>query len=158
MGNFDRLNYDPETGVFTWKHSPSNNVKDGDVAGFLNKKGYLEIGYNNKLHKAHRIAWFIYYGKWPAGDIDHINGIRSDNRIKNLRDVTNSVNLQNQHKARANNKSGLLGVHWSKRSKKWEASICIDGKNVYIGVFTDKNKAHEAYLSKKRQHHIGCTI
>lgn len=158
MENFDRLAYDPETGVFIWKYSHANNVRDGDIAGHLNKKGYFEIGYNNKFYRAHRIAWFIFYGEWPAGNIDHINGIRSDNRIENLRDVTNAVNAQNQHKARSNNKIGLLGVHWNKRAKKWQSTICIDGKNVYIGVFSDKNKAYEAYLLKKRQSHIGCAI
>lgn len=158
MENFDRLSYDAETGVFTWIASQSGRVKVGDVAGCDNGLGYLQIRYRDKNYRAHRLAWFITHGKWPDGDIDHINGKRSDNRIANLRDVSRSVNLQNQRKPRAGSKSGFLGVGWNKSRGKWMAYINIDGKVKYLGYFDDPAIAHEAYLTAKRSAHKGCTI
>ncbi len=157
MENFDRLNYDPETGVFKWAVS-GKCIAVGKMAGYTTPEGYLSIGYDNKLYLAHRLAWFITHGRWPDKQIDHINGNRSDNRIANLRDVSRSANSQNLRKAKSNNKIGLLGVSWGKRNKKWTALIFVNGKKISLGYFSDPLDAHNAYLQAKRKHHTGCTI
>jgi hypothetical protein len=157
MENFDRLNYDPETGDFIWNIS-GKGIAAGKAAGYTTPEGYLAIGYGYKLYLAHRLAWRIFYGNFPLGQIDHINGRRSDNRIANLRDVSTSVNQQNQKRARANNKCGLLGVYFEKRAKKWRALIFVNGKKVSLGYFDDPLDAHNAYLRAKRVNHAGCTI
>jgi hypothetical protein len=154
---FDRVSYNPKTGVFTWLKKVGRGNK-GNIAGHINKHGYLQIQCDRKKYQAHRIAWFMTYGKWPDGDIDHINGVRTDNRIENLRDVSRSNNLKNQRKPKANNKSGFLGVYWHKGDSKWIAKIKINGKNKHLGSFENPAIAHTAYLTAKRESHEGCTI
>ena len=152
------LHYDQDTGVFTWAIQKSLTIKVGDVAGSLSGNGYNQIFINRKSYKAHRLAWLYVYGEFPNKFIDHINGIRNDNRIINLRNVTKSENSQNQKTARTNNKSGFLGVSWEKKSHKWRASIRYNNKTTYIGLYETKELAHEAYLTKKREVHSCCTI
>jgi hypothetical protein len=94
VSNF--LNYNSNTGEFIWVKPRSLRLKPGDKAGYINPEGYVEIRFNYKKIKAHRLAWFIYYGKWPKHFIDHINGNPSDNRIKNLREVSSRENSMNQ--------------------------------------------------------------
>ena len=155
----DALSYDLETGVFTWKIAPkSHRVKQGAVAGGKTQPGYLVISFGGRLYKAHRLAWAFHYGDWPGKIVDHIDGNRLNNRIANLRDVSNSINLQNTRAARKNSLSGFLGVGWNKKSRKWRAQICIDGKAVALGYFDAPEEAHAAYLAAKRKHHPGCTI
>lgn len=153
-----QLHYCPDTGIFTRLVANSRRVKVGDIAGCLNDRGYIAIKVDSKLYKAHRLAWLYITGNWPENYIDHINGVKNDNRIGNLRDVTSSENNQNQRKSCANNKSGLLGVSWYKAMNKWNAQIELDGKRTHLGYFTDKHEAHNAYLTKKREIHSTCTI
>jgi hypothetical protein len=156
---FEKLAYDPETGIFTWAVSPKRStIKAGSVAGSMNSEGYLHIGYGGRKYFSHRLAWLITYGDWPSGQVDHINGCRTDNRLENLRDVTHSVNQQNQKKARKNNKSGFLGVCWHKKSSVWVAQITVGRKIKRIGSFGTAEEAHKAYLLAKRECHAGCTI
>lgn len=150
------LQYDAETGVFTWLVQTSIRVKAGHVAGSLKSDGYLQIKVDRKNHLAHRLAWFYMHGNWPEGQIDHRDGNRANNRISNLRDVSNSVNQQNQLRARLDNKCGLLGVCAS--LSKWQAMISIDGKKRYLGTFDTPEQAHAAYIAAKRELHEGCTI
>ena len=157
----EALNYYPDTGLFRWKIRTSNRVKVGDIAGAQNSKtGYQSISIDGKLHRSNRLAWLYVTGAWPAGDADHRNGVRADNRFENLRDVSRTVNLQNQRAARGNNRSsGLLGVSESKgRAKSWRASIKNEGRDQYLGRFHTKEEAHDAYLAAKRKLHEGCTI
>ena len=100
----------------------------------------------------------MYYGEHPKGDIDHINGIKDDNRIENLRDVSKSVNLQNRKQAPKHSSSGVLGVSWHEDCQKWRASIKIQGKKKYLGLFTSKEEAHQVYVAAKRQFHEGNTL
>lgn len=152
------LDYNPETGVFTWKkHRKSNLV--GSVAGCTSGKGYVRICVDFVSLKAHRIAWLFVYGEWPSGDVDHINGNKSDNRICNLRCVTRSENMQNLKRANKNNKSsGLLGVTWSKSRSCFVAGIWLNGRRKHLGVFDDPQVAHQAYLNAKRGLHPAGTI
>lgn len=150
------LDYCPRTGVFTWKVSPGPTDVAGNVAGHLNDEGYIIISIGYKNYKAHRLAWLCTYGELPSSMLDHINGNRSDNRIENLRQVTNCVNQRNVVAANSNSKSGLRGAAWSKSVKKWRAQIKVNGKDVSLGYFDTKEEAHEAYMKAKRQHHPEC--
>ena len=147
------FNYNPETGVFTRLVSVSDNAKAGDIAGTMNSGGYMKIVVCGRLYQSHRLAWLYVYGRWPAHEIDHINGIRTDNRIENLRDVIPSTNKQNQRNANSNNKLGLLGV--TRRSQGFHAQIRINGKCTYLGTFPTGEQAHAAYLDAKRKNHSG---
>lgn len=151
-----RLAFDANTGRFSWRVAPAKRFKVGQIAGSINQGGYVVIRCMGALYHAHRLAWLFERGQWPAGDIDHINGDRSDNRTANLRDVTRSVNQQNLKRARKDNGTGLLGV---KRARKgFEARINVDGSYLHIGTFDTAAAAHAAYIAAKRQHHQGNTL
>lgn len=102
--------YDPDTGIFTRLKS-AGNVKAGSVAGSADTKGYLRIMFQGTRYKCHRLAWYFTHGTWPDGVIDHINGDKADNRIVNLRDVTNKENCLNRHGANKNSQTGTLGIY-----------------------------------------------
>lgn len=144
------FDYDPETGIIRWMVR-KGSVQAGTVAGSPNDRGYIQIRIDKTTYRAHRLAWLIFYGRWPENQIDHINGIRTDNRIKNLREANAAQNAQNQRTASSDNKSGYLGV--SVFRNKWQAQIMVNGKNRYIGVYDTPEEAHEAYLAKKRELH-----
>lgn len=147
------LSYDASTGIFTRRISQTNRVKVGDIAGSPNQKGYINIMVDGRLYPAHRLAWLYVHGEWPRAQIDHINGTKTDNRIANLREATNSQNMQNMRTARSDNTSGLLGVRWHKRDKRWHARIMVDGKARHLGSFGSSDDAQAAYLAAKRQLH-----
>ena len=135
------MNYEPETGVFTWLMKPCRNVRVGEVAGSLNKgTGYVRVIVDRKRYLAHRLAWLYIYGDLPPDQLDHINRIKTDNRIGNLRLANNAENHQNMPMPR-NNTSGHIGVCWKKKSQKWEARITINKKQIHLGSFTDLSEA-----------------
>jgi hypothetical protein len=142
------MNYDPDTGVFSWSKR-RRGIKTNIPLGCDNGSGYLRITVLGTSHYAHRLAWFYTNKKWPEFEIDHINGVRNDNRIANLRDVPPSINQLNKHKAQSNSASKILGVCWHKKAMKWQAHICIFKKRHYLGLFDDINAAHDAYLLTK---------
>lgn len=146
-------------GVLIRKVARSNKVKVGDKVGTLYPNGYLKTGIGSKEYTVHGLIWLYHTGSLPKLDIDHINGIRSDNRIENLREVSRSVNMQNLKKAPAHNKtSGLLGVKRHSKGKRWQAQIQVNKKQIYLGLFDTKEEAQVAYLKAKREIHEGCTI
>jgi len=151
------LHYDPETGVFTWLVDRRPTIKAGDVAGCKNGIGYIVIKIDAVLYAAHRLAWLMMEQSWPTRNIDHINGIRNDNRWGNLRDAAQRINIQNRRSANANNKLGVLGVYKSRRGEQFEASI-YSGRKIILGLFDTPEEAHQAYLEAKRKLHEGCTI
>lgn len=144
------LNYDPETGIFSWKKK-RRGIKRGIQLGCNNGFGYLRITVLGKSYYAHRLAWMYVYGEWPKDQIDHINGDPSDNRISNLRAVTGIENQQNKINLSTKNKSSLMGVSWHKKAKKWQAHVCIYKQRKYLGLFEDINEAHSAYLREKEK-------
>jgi hypothetical protein len=124
----------------------------GTTAGSKTKRGYIEITVDGGRYWAHRLAWLYVNGDLPAGDIDHINGNRADNRISNLRDVPHVVNAQNRTRANRSNKSGVLGV-WLHQRGYWGACIQAAGARHHIGYFPTKEDAQAAYLSAKAALH-----
>lgn len=138
------LNYDSDTGIFTWKVNRHGSAAAGTVAGSVNSKGYRCIKIDGRLFQAHRIAWAMVHGEWPKRGIDHANRNRDENWIGNLRVATRSENSANSKKP-AHNTSGLKGVTWHKQRQKWAAQIGVHGKNKHLGLFATPEEAHEAY-------------
>jgi len=145
------LSYDPKTGLFTWLKKSSGKTILGSTAGRINRlSGRIQIKYKKKIYSAHRLAWYFYYGDWPSL-IDHKNQNPSDNKISNLRILSNSENCQNSSPPRKNNNCGYRGV--SKARKGWKAQICTAYKVVHLGTFNTPEEAHQAYLKAKKIHH-----
>lgn len=122
------------------------------------KNGYMCIGVDRKQRYAHRMAWLYMTGEMPEDQVDHINGIRTDNRWCNLRAANDRLNCENKHGPQSNNTSGYRGVWWSKINSRWIAEIWVNGKKNRIGSFTCVHEAGKAYLEAKRKLHEGCTI
>lgn len=140
------LNYDPETGEFTWRIKKQRGVV-GKSANILkvkeNGKRYFRIELAGKLHPAHRLAWFYTFNRWPVDEIDHLNGNGLDNRLANLREVVKGENAKNA-RLRADNVSGVTGVCRHKSTGKWQAQIKVNGQARYLGLFSNKQDAVEA--------------
>ena len=137
------LQYDPSTGIFTWKINRCV-VKVGDVAGCVNKaSGYYRLRLDGKCYSGHRIAWLYVHGEFPVDQIDHINRIKHDNRISNLRQATQLQNSQN-----LSNSTGIAKI-----GKSWIAKVKTNYKSKTIGKFSSKEQAHQAYLEAKQVLH-----
>lgn len=154
----ERLAYDAETGVFTWKPNESGSPQwNGRFAGKAtgsvdSDTGYVRIRLGSKLYYAHRLAWLLTTGDWPAGQIDHRNGVRTDNRLANLREATRAENAQNVA-LRKDNRAGATGVYLCRRSGRWVAEICASGKRHRMGGFGTAEEARTAYLAAKAELH-----
>lgn len=135
--DFKQVNYNPETGLF---FSIANITKP---IGTVNANGYVVFKVNGKLHYAHRVAFFLVNGFLPKM-VDHINGKKTDNRIKNLRAADATINGHNRQPK---------GVTKHKGSHKWIASIMVNYKRKHIGYFDTPELAHQAYLEAKKIHH-----
>ncbi|MFZ4072102.1 MAG: HNH endonuclease signature motif containing protein [Caulobacterales bacterium] len=138
------LTYDPETGVFTRRIQTCNNHKVGDVCNTVANNGYVLIGVKSKRWYAHRLAWLYVHGTWPDGQIDHINGVRTDNRISNLRTATQSQQNGNQ-RIHDRNTSGRRGVSWCKKRQMWRAYIRPTTGQKHLGYFTNLDDAAAAF-------------
>ena len=154
----DILTYNLETGIFIWNKDTFNKrCKVGKIAGSFDC-GYIRITIKSKRFLAHRLAWFYMNGIWPNNNIDHINGIKNDNRICNLRLATIAENQQNRFNASSNSTHGYLGITWNKTANKWSSKIMINRKRIHIGYFDTAIEAHNAYIETKRKVHEYCTI
>ena len=138
-----QLCYDENTGIFT-RLAAKRGVKVGVVTGSSNGYGYLEVHVNSKKYKCHRLAWLYVHGEFPNCDIDHRDGNRSNNRIKNLRLCTEMENSKNSG-ARDGNVSGVKGVNWHKSRGKWQARATVNYKTHYLGLFKTLEEASAAY-------------
>lgn len=128
--------YDPDTGKVTRKQDGNNAVKKGSTVGWVSTCGYLRVKSKGKKYQLHRIIWLLNNGRWPNGQVDHINGVRTDNRMVNLREVSNQENQRNKALSSLNT-SGFIGVCLNKSTNKWVASITISSKKIYIGCYSD---------------------
>lgn len=153
------LSYDERTGRLTWKErsvdspfcsgSSESRLKGWNTryAGSradasIDSSGYRRVCLGHKHYIAHRIVWMMQMGAWPE-TIDHINGVKTDNRMENLRDVSIKLNSLNRPKQK-NNQSGVTGVKWSKSCRKWEAAIQVNGEKIGLGFFLTFEMAAEA--------------
>lgn len=160
------LDYNPTTGDLVWRLRPTEGLGElaafrvsmwnarwaGTVAGALGPAGYIRVGAFGKLHQSHRLAWLLMTTRWPTKQIDHINGRKSDNRWANLRNVTVSENSRNKRMSRGN-ASGFLGV--SHHGKRFRALICVEQKQIYLGMFANPEEAHAAYRAAAQEFGFG---
>lgn len=144
------LTYNPDTGEFRWRVRCGTRANPGDIAGARNSEGYIHIQIGRRKYKAHRLAWLYAHGEHPI-EIDHINRVKDDNRLGNLRSVTHAQNGQNQRRP-INNTSGYIGVDFHKRSSRWRARIKIDDKLTDIGYFDTKEAAAQARAKAEQTH------
>lgn len=136
--DFKHVSYNPDTGLFF------SIIDITKPIGTANADGYIVFRVNSKLYYAHRVAWFLCYGEIPSGVVDHINRVKSDNRLVNLRVVTQSENCQNRT---------AKGITKPKQTKKWAASIMVNRKRKHIGYFDTPEQAHQAYIEAKKIYH-----
>lgn len=159
----ESLDYDSETGVFTWKLRPLHHFKtqksrnttntrfSNKAAGHLNDCGYIIIRIFGRSIRAHRLAWYWITGKFPAVGIDHIDQDRANNTWSNLREATHTVNARNM-RLRNTNTSGVCGVHFFKRTGKWQASIRVSMKSIHLGMFSKKKDAIDARKAAEKKY------
>ncbi|MGQ2942900.1 MAG: HNH endonuclease [Blastomonas fulva] len=145
------LDFNPDTGIAIWRWrsdlrvSCNNRIAGKPAFNCLDSRGYYRGQIAGKQILFHRVAWAIHFGKWPTGQIDHINGDRRDNRIANLRDVPRAENMRNKGRSRKNT-SGTTGVYWHSHRQKWAAEIRVEGKNKHLGYFA---KIEDAVAARK---------
>ena|ERR1019366_3682550 len=145
------FSYDVDTGIFIRIADLGIRARIGSQAGWVTRCGYCCMSIKYRKYLAHRLAWLYMTGKWPPHQIDHINGIRLDNRWVNLRLATNSQNQWNSKPVRASNTSGYKGVYWSKHANMWRATITCNGKQKVIGYRKIKEDAARLYEIAARQ-------
>lgn len=142
------LDLDAEAGTLRWKSGRFS----GQIAGCSRADGYIGIQFGGKKYFAHRLIWLAHYGAWPTKAIDHTNGKKNDNRISNLRDVSQQTNTQN----RSPNKSlkhGLMGVSSRNGCAQFSARIKVNGVSQHLGQFCTAELANKAYMTAKRKLH-----
>jgi len=144
------MHYDADTGIFTWLVRNSNRMKIGDVAGNKAVRGNIDIRIKGKLYKAHRLAFLYMEGYMPEHLVDHKNGVKTDNRWKEIRHATSTCNMQNS-KISSRNKSGYPGVYWKNDHNKWIGQITINGKARYLGFYDDPLEAALARFTAEHQ-------
>ena len=130
------VSYDPSSGVFT-------RCLDDKPIGRPDRKGYLLFSVCNQNYRAHRLAWLYMTGSWPSAEIDHINGDPGDNRWANLRQCNHQQNNHNQP-MRRNNTSGVKGVSWNSRARKWHVQVCLNYKIHNGGLYETLTEADAA--------------
>lgn len=159
------LRYEPETGKLFWKPRPAEmfsslrisrtwNSRYAGKEAFTSKwgNGYRRGGIFDIDYSAHRVIWAMAYGEWPQEEVDHINCIKDDNRICNLRMATSSENKWNSRE-RGNNSSGFKGVSWDKFRGKWSSKISKSGKSRFLGRFGTAREAAQAYADAADEMH-----
>lgn len=154
---------DRGTGVLTWRKRPAHHFETrrahslsvsgfaGKVAGRVGNHGYVAVTISGRTYLAHRVVFALIHGRWPVDQIDHINGIRTDNRPRNLREVSNAENARNGRR-RSRNTSGHVGVSWDAVNSKWKAEICRDGKRIALGRFKLLSLAVGARKAAEREY------
>lgn len=139
--------YDPNTGILTWSDKCVKSNKVGSEVGWVGL-GYHKVEVYGKTYQVHRIVWAYVYNEWPSKFIDHINGIRDDNRICNLRDVSQRENTCNRQMHRDGKHPGYFYNKWEKR---WDARISLGRKRYNLGLFDTEEQAAEAYRTAREE-------
>lgn len=134
------LEYFSDTGEIYWRTSGKGRNM-GQAAGTVGSQGYRQIRVRGKQYRAHRLAWLMHYGAWPAHQVDHINGERDDNRIENLRDVTQSINLLNQLSSHVDSSSNRVGVFKSRSGWSYGTAVQFQGRRKCLGFFKTEEEA-----------------
>lgn len=150
--------YEYRDGGLYVKRQYHYSVRVGQRAGKTHIDGYRQIKICGALYKEHRLIWLLHNKAWPIWQIDHINHEKQDNRIENLRDVTQNINKQNQIHANKDNKLGVQGVCFDKASGKFRAQISADKKKIYVGLFDTIEEASRSYLCAKEKYHAGAVL
>lgn len=151
------LSYDPVSGIFTWKIRQAYRSHIGEEAGGINKsKGYRAIMLFGKPFLTHRLAWFYVTGNWPIDQIDHINGVKDDNRLINLREADYFTNRQNVQSSQRNNTSSTIPGVWRNNSREnyWCYSIRINGKRI-TKYAKSQQEAEAKCIELRRLHYPG---
>lgn len=150
----DQISYDPASGELTWLvNKRGGGAKVGRIVTRMNNYGYIVLTVSGRHLVGSRVAWFIHHGKWPDGEVDHCNGVRTDNRIVNLRDVTVTQNRQNCIGQPTKRKfSRFKGVGYDKRPRKWVARIVVNKKSIHLGSFDTEDQAAKAYETAEKQY------
>lgn len=147
------LSYDPESGEFRWLVTINNRAQKGSIAGCIDlHSGYRRTSISKSIYRCHRLAWLYMYGVWPQGDIDHIDGNRSNNCLVNLREATPSQNKFNTDK-NCNNTTGFKGVNYRRSDGKFTAYTESFGKAIYLGSYITAELASAAYNEFAKTHH-----
>lgn len=151
------LSYDPDTGIFRWKSRDDvrlsiRHIFKGQEAGIIAKNGYRVIRIMSQHFLGQRLAWVIMTGEWPKEEMDHINGVRADNRWTNLRSATKSQNCVNR-KVSSRNTSGYKGVSLERRTNKWLAAIKIAGRSIRLSTYATPEEAHVVYVAASKKAH-----
>ena len=139
------LMLDSQSGILIWRASRGTR-KAGTVSGTPHK-GYVRISVDGKMIRAHQIVWALTHGGWPIDEIDHINGVKDDNRPCNLREVDRFANMQNRTKANKNNSTKMLGVEQIGRN--FRARLTAHGRTVNLGVYESPEQASKAYWTAR---------
>jgi len=150
---FELFKYNPNTGLFVRKINISN-AKVGEIAGSLDKNKYILISIDGIVYKAHHLAILYMTGKYPTIECDHKNGIRDDNRFKNIQECGRQINMMNK-KIYKNNSSKISGVHWSNRESKWISRIQTKGKRIFLGSFENIEDAKNAKRNAEKKYNFG---
>jgi hypothetical protein len=145
------LRYDAGSGKFFWLHS-RGRAKAGKESGMEWSTGYIKVTIFGKHHLAHRLAWLFCHGEFPSFDIDHINGIKTDNRIENLRPALRFENQQNQ-RASKKSQTGIRGVYPTSTPNKWDVRIKHLKKYIHIGRYGSIDEAVNARLAAEKKYH-----
>lgn len=146
------FDYDPATGLFLRRKTTNQSARKGEVVGTLDRYGYLKVRIKKRSYKLHRIAWLYVHGSFPRALLDHVNGVRSDNRIANLRECNHSQNGCNM-RPKAGTSSGIKGVSWVASAGKWKAQIGVNYKDIFLGHFDTAEEAGEAYRVAAQKYH-----
>lgn len=140
----EKYSYNPETGIITTKGRSKRWPVERELSHINKKSGYIIVDFQDINIRVHRLAWLLYYGRWPKGDIDHINGIRIDNRLCNLRECTRRENAQNTYKHRQGQLPGIRKRRPT--SKRWQAALKVGNKQILLGTFNTELEAYRAYM------------
>ncbi len=145
------LNYNEDTGKFTWVIRKGARALKGTIAGTIDNTGYIHITIDKKVYQSHRLVWLYIYGNFPKEFLDHINGNKLDNRFVNLRECSRSQNGMNRPK-QSNNTTGYKGVYYHTQSKRYRAKVTINKKVKMLGNYKTPEEAYNRYLEYCKEH------